>query len=129
MAKREEDVSVYETRSVKIMYMLPSGGTYYSKLINSNTRNSNDVSTSLRVAVIKPHSGGRMIGYDDGSKIYLLGNSKLYSYSGIVSYNLRSVEPATIPNYVVSRFPQIASQAGNNIYSYMDYLDYGKSGA
>ena len=129
MAKREEDVSVYESRSVKIMYMLPSDGTYYSKLMNSNTRNSNNISNSLRVAVIKPHSGGRMIGYDDGSKIYLLGNSKLYSYKGSITYSLRSFEPETVPNYVASRFPNISSQAGNNIYSYMDYTDYGVSGA
>ena len=128
MAKREEDVSVYENRSVKIMYMPPSFNEYRAKLFNGNTRNTNLTTSKFRMAVIKPHSGGRMIGYDDGNKIYLLGNSKLYSYSGLITYELRSYEPTTVPNYVVSRFPNISSQAGNNIYSYMDYTDYGPSG-
>ena len=129
MAKREEDVSIYENRSVKIMYMPPSQDVYTAKLIKGNTRNSNNIYNQFRMAVIKPHSGGRMIGYDDGNKIYLLGNSKLYSYSGSITYELRSFESAAVPNYVVSRFPSISSQAGNNIYSYMEYADFGPSGA
>lgn len=129
MAKREEDVSVYENRSVKIMYMPPSQDVYQASLKNGNTRNNNNIYNQFIMAVIKPHSGGRMIGYDDGSKIYLLGNSKLYSYSGSITYNLRSYEPETIPNYIVSQYPAHASDRGNNIYSYMDYIDFGVSGA
>lgn len=129
MAKREEDVSVYENRSVKIMYMPPSQDVYQASLKNGNTRNNNNIYKQFIMAVIKPHSGGRMIGYDDGSKIYLLGNSKLYSYSGSITYNLRSYEPETIPSYVVSQYPAHASDRGNNIYSYMLYTDFGVSGA
>ena len=129
MAKREEDVSVYESRSVKIMYMPRSQNVYQASLFRGNTRNSNNIYNQFIMAVIKPHSGGRMIGYDDGNKIYLLGNSKLYSYSGSISYSLRSYEPETVPNYVVSRYPSIISQAGNNIYSYMTYIDFSPSGA
>ena len=90
MAKREEDVSVYENRSVKIMYMPPSQDVYQASLKNGNIRNSNNIYNQLLMAVIKPHAGGRLIGYDDGNKIYLLGNSKLYSYNCSISYNLRS---------------------------------------
>ena len=129
MAKREEDVSVYENRSVKIMYMPPSQDVYQASLKNGNTRNSNNIYNQLLMAVIKPHAGGRLIGYDDGNKIYLLGNSKLYSYSGSISYSLRSYEPKTIPNYVVSKYPAMTSDMGNNIYSYMSYIDFTASGA
>ena len=89
MAKREEDVSVYESRSVKIMYMPPSQNVYQASLGSGNTRNGNNIYKQFRMAVIKPHSGGRIIGYDDGSKIYLLGNSKLFSYTGSVTYHLQ----------------------------------------
>ena len=129
MAQREDDVSKYESRSVKIMYMPPSQDVYIVDLKNGNSVNSSYIYNQFRMAVIKPHGDGRLIGYDDGSKIYLLGNSKLYSYSGSITYTLRAHEAKTVPSYIVSRFPSIASQAGNNIYSYMDYNDFTEAGA
>lgn len=128
MAQREEDLSKYENMSVKVLFMPPTYDVYTIALKNGNTVNTNDIYHRFQMAVLKPQNDGRMIGYDDGKKIYLLGNGKLYSYNGAFRYELRSFEPKTIPEYIVARYPSISSEAGNNIYSYMDYNDFNADG-
>ena len=76
MAKREEDVSAYENRSVKIMYMPPSQNVYQARLVSGNTRNSNDIYKKFRMAV---NSDFKI----DLNDIYLINQKVMQKYKNM----------------------------------------------
>lgn len=134
MAKREDDLADYAGKKVIIAYApayRQSDSDYWAYLESGNTKTHISVLNYIKVAVFKPvGDNARVIGYNDGSNIKILGNSTLYNYNAEVSYQLASISSDQIGEYTVERYPDDPETRKENVvYSWMDHNYYDASGS
>lgn len=132
MAQREENLEDYANRNIIIAHAPAYRDTdsdYRSNLDDGNTKTHINATNYIKVAVFKPVDGGRVIGYNDGNNIKLLGNSTLYNYDAEVSFNLASISSDQVGLYTVERYPdEPDARDPNKVYSFMNHIYTDSSG-